>query len=447
MDAYAGHLAKVNDSNDVIATDNICNAQGQILVKKGSAIDAATAARIARFKLQKPLEDSIVIENELTAETLFQHIEKFLTSDDCTAFLYQKFNQPERLRKACKLFAEQPLLRQKLTVLSLIMPNIFEQALFCAWFGFTLSRSLNSFMDSPENVFISAMCHDIGMVHIDVNILNKKSTLTAEEWKQIQAHPVISYNIVKSIKGISALITQAVLEHHENLDGTGYPRGITGAKLGHEGQLLNLLDSINAIYTKNFKPFNRTLADLIPIIQINQQSWHSDIAKQIILLLRESPKQKKHSIPPELTREVITVIKHRNNYILRCIEICSEIANEISSRDTDNNLANIQKTIAHITVSVTQSGIINSAYMQWLDQIVTEKINHALLEIEEAYVMMLELTYHLDRLKRQIKLFIELQHNHDFTQSLKLYIEQLEQVKIPQIADNLANVWIFKQSK
>lgn len=445
MDAYADHLAKVNEVHDVIATDDICNAQGQILVKKGSSIDATTAARIARFKLQKPLEHSVVIENELNEDMLVQCFDVFLNSDQCTEYLYQKFNQPDLLRNYCKLFTSYPLLRQKVTVLSLIMPAIFEQAMFCAWFGVTLSQALGERMGSPENIFIAAMCHDVGMVHINTELLNKQGALTLEEWRQIQAHPVIGYNIVKDTKGIGASVARAVLEHHENLDGTGYPRGSIGSKLGHEGQLLNLLDSMNAIYNKNFKPFKRSLGGLIPVIQMNQQSRFGVAAKQLILLLRELPEQSTHGIPPELAGDVIAAVKARNAYIIRGIEICGDIANEVGFRHDDPKLASIQNAIIHITISIAQSGIVNDAYMRWLDQVVSEKLDHALAEVEEAYLMMQEIIYHIDRLKRQIQLYLEKQSASAIAKCLAVSVEQLEQEKVPEISSHLSKVWLFKR--
>lgn len=445
MDAYAYHLARVNDVQGVTAADDICNAQGQILVKKGSAIDASMAERVARFKLQKPLEDSIAIDNELTPESLFQCFDLFLNSDPHVALLYQRFNRPDILQQYCELFCGYTLLRQKLTVLSLIMPEIFEQAMLCAWFGAILSEALGDRIGSGENIFIASMSHDVGMVHISADVLNKQGALTLEEWKQIQSHPVIGYNIVKDIKGIGASVARAVLEHHENLDGTGYPRGILGSKLGHEGQLLNLLDSVNAIYCKHFKPFNRSLRGLIPIIQMNQQSRYGVAAKQLILFLRELPPQKNHGIPEELAPDVIAAVKARNSHILRCIDICADIANEAGFRHDDPKLASIQNAIIHITMSIAQSGIVNGAYMRWLDQVASEKLAHAYAEVEEAYLMMQEILYHLEKLKRQVHLYLEKQDDPDLARYLAHGLAQLEQEKLPAIAPHLIKVWIFKR--
>lgn len=445
MDAYANHLAHVNEVHDVIAIDDICNAQGQILVKKGSAINAAMAERVARFKLQKPLEHSVVIENELTSETLYQCFDAFLTADPQIALLHQMFNDTEELKSYCGLFCRFPLLRQKLTVLSLLMPSIFEQTIFCAWLGGLLNRALGERVGSTEDLFMAAMCHDLGMVHISADLIDKPGALTLEEWRQIQAHPVIGYNIIKDTEGLSPCVARAVLEHHENLDGTGYPRGSLGSKLGHEGQLLNLLDSINAIYCKHFKPYKRPLNGIVPIIQMSQHSRYGAAAKQLILFLRELPNAKHHGIPEKLALDVIETVKARNAYIVRCIDICSDIANEVGFRHDDPKLASVQNAIIHITISVAQSGIINSAYMRFLDQVAREKLVHTYAEVEEAFLMMQEVIYHIDKLTRQIQVYLDKQNGTEMAGYLASGLQQLENETLPPIAQHLSDVWVFKR--
>lgn len=444
MDAYAAHLAKVNEVQDVVASDDIRNAQGQILIKKGARIDPHMADKITRFKLLKPLEHSVVIENELNTETLLQCFTLFLNSNSCTAALAQHFTNPVDLKNLCAHFCQFPLLRQKLTVISLLMPNVFEQAMFCAWFGAALGRQLPGNLINERDFFIAALSHDIGMVHINGEILNKTGALTLEEWKQIQSHPVIGFNIVKETAGISPTVAKAILEHHENLDGTGYPRGKLGSQLGHEGQLLNLLDSVNAIFNKHFKPHGKSLRELVPIIQMNQHSRFGMAAKQMIMMLRELPDTRQHTIPDDLVADVIETVKARNGYISRCMETCGDIANAVGFRHDDPKLASLQNAIIHISMSIAQSGIVNPSYMRWLDQVKIEHLAHTYKEIEEAYLMMQEIIYHIDKLKRQLRLYLEKTPANTLTGTLSQYLAQLDQQELAKIAPNLLKVWMFK---
>ncbi len=444
MDAYAAHLAQVNEVQDVAAADDIRNAQGQILIKKGARINPAMVEKITRFKLLKPLEHSVVIENELNPKVLFECFEVFLTSNPSTAIIAKNLTDVPELKNHCEYFCQFPLLRQKLTVLSLLMPVVFEQAMFCAWLGAILIRQLPPNMINAREFFLAALCHDIGMVHINGEILNKTGALTLEEWKQIQSHPVIGFNIAKETPSISATVAKAILEHHENLDGTGYPRSRLGSQLGHEGQLLNLLDSVNAIFNKHFKPFGRSMREMMPIVQMNQHSRFGLAAKHLIMVLKELPEVREHAIPAELAPDAIAAVQARNRYISRCVDISSDIANAVGFRHNDPKLSGLQNAIIHISMSIAQSGIINDAYMRWLDQVGKEKLAHAYKEVEEAYLMMQEIIYHIDKLKRQLQLYLEKTPANDLTAALAQGLQLLDQETLPKVAPNLARVWMFK---
>ena len=443
MDAYTQHLAAVNEVHNVVAAEDIRNSQGQVLVRKGAAIDGNMAEKVAKFKLLRPIEHSVIIENELEPSTLIECFDSFFQSDPSLANVYQAQNNPADLQKYCDYFCKYPLLRQKITVISLLMPSVFEQAMFCAWFGTIICKDLPETAGKERDVFVAALCHDIGMVHISADVLNKQEELTADEWKQIQAHPVISFNILKETPGVSKLAIQAVLEHHENLDGTGYPRGKVGSQLCHEGQLLNLLDSVNAIYNKHFKPHNRPINEIIPIIQMNRHSRYGSAGKRLIMLLRSLPALPGHSIPDDLAPEAIAAVKAHNAYIERCINITADIAADIGFRHNDASLASIQNAIIHLTVSISQSGIANEAYMRWLDQVAKERLSHAYKEVEEAFLMMQEIIYHIDRLKRQINLFLHRKGATPMGQKLAKHLEHYNNESPPQIDALLKPIWMF----
>lgn len=443
MDAYVKHLTRVNEVQDVTAADDILNSQGQILVKRGARIDNETAARITRFKLLKPLEHSILIENELTSDVLQACFEAYFSSDPSLHFLFTRHDNKKDLKTCCDYIDNFPLVRQKITVLSLLMPTIFEQAMFCAWFSIVLAKRILSNDAANTEMFVAALCHDIGMVHISSTILNKTGALTLDEWKQIQSHPVIGYNIAKETKGLKAIVARAILEHHENLDGTGYPRSCVGSMLSHEGQLLNLLDSVNAVYNKHFKPFKRSLRQVLPIIQMNQHSRFGLAAKHLIMVLKELPEIKPQSIGEDLAIKIIHAVKERNAYISACVDICSDLSNELGFRHDDPAMSGIQNAIIHITMSIAQSGIVNEAYMRWLDQVLKEKLAHAYYEVEEAFLMMQEIIYHIDKLQMQLRISQEKATGGPIQALLTDCANRLEQQPVPKLDTSIAKAWHY----
>jgi len=441
--AYAQNIATVNETRNVVANENICNAQGQLVVKKGTRIDHVLANRITRFKLLRPLEASIVIENELNSETLAECFIAFLNSDKYTRYFYDKYCTPELLKMLCSQVCKYPVLKQKITVLSLIMPSVFEQAMFCAWFGTLLTLRHDGDLNKAIEIFIAGMCHDIGMIHISSKVLNKNSELSANEWRQIHAHPVISQRILEQVKGIPPNVIRAVLEHHETIDGTGYPHAKIGADLCPESQLLSLLDSVNAIYNKRFKPHNRSLSEIIPIIQISQNSRFGPLSNKLIVLLRELPDSQDKPIPDNYIDDVIGVVKSYGKYINNCFDVTKALVKTAGFQHNDTHITSIQNAIIHISMIIHQSGVVNDAYMRWLDQVRQEKLSHAFKEVEEAFLMMQEIIYQIHRLKTLMKLFMDKHRLTDDAQDVSDKILMLNVIRKPPIKPQLNELWLF----
>ena len=97
-----------------------------------------------------------------------------------------------------------------------------------------------------EDVHMAAHLHDIGKISIPESILNKKEKLLPKEWKLIELHSEMGFNILNKSKGLKN-IAQIVLCHHERWDGNGYPLGIKGDKIPLGSRIIAVADSIDAM--------------------------------------------------------------------------------------------------------------------------------------------------------------------------------------------------------
>ncbi|MBM3710715.1 MAG: HD-GYP domain-containing protein, partial [Actinobacteria bacterium] len=101
-----------------------------------------------------------------------------------------------------------------------------------------------------------ANLHDIGKIQIDLAILNKVTPLTKEDWEEIKKHPVVSYEVVRNIDFLRDR-ANAILYHHERIDGKGYPFGRTGEDIPLFAKILCVADSYDAMTTN--RPYRRAL--------------------------------------------------------------------------------------------------------------------------------------------------------------------------------------------
>lgn len=111
-----------------------------------------------------------------------------------------------------------------------------------------------------KNISLGALIHDIGLTRIPRKIITLDRKLTDKEFAVYKAHPAIGHDLIKERQNFHPSISTGVLEHHERLDGNGYPRGI--ANLSIEGRILGLVDSFDQLVSsekadrKIKKPFD-----------------------------------------------------------------------------------------------------------------------------------------------------------------------------------------------
>lgn len=116
-----------------------------------------------------------------------------------------------------------------------------------------------------NDVALAAMFHDIGKTRIDKNILVKQN-LTPKEQKVLQLHPQIGYKILKNDFGFPENICRAVLEHHENHDGSGYPYGISDNQISLFGQIINISNYYDNLVSGKIRNGIKTPKDALKII-------------------------------------------------------------------------------------------------------------------------------------------------------------------------------------
>jgi putative nucleotidyltransferase with HDIG domain len=106
-----------------------------------------------------------------------------------------------------------------------------------------------------ERLYSAAMFHDIGKAQIPLAILDKPGRLDDNERALIETHPVAGYEFLKSHDRISPEILDAVRHHHEYLDGSGYPDGLAGERIGDIVRILTISDIFAALIEhRHYKP-------------------------------------------------------------------------------------------------------------------------------------------------------------------------------------------------
>lgn len=115
-----------------------------------------------------------------------------------------------------------------------------------------------------NEVYFSALLHDVGKIGIPGRIINKDGRLTDEEYEVIKQHPVIGENILSSISEYPYLSIGAHY-HHERYDGKGYPRGLKGEDIPEIARIVAVADAYDAMTSK------RSYRDAIPQSKVREE--------------------------------------------------------------------------------------------------------------------------------------------------------------------------------
>ena len=111
--------------------------------------------------------------------------------------------------------------------------------------------------DQLEGLRIGGIIHDLGKIYIPAEILNRPGKLSSAEFDMIKTHPRIGYEILKGID-FPWPIAEMVLQHHERMDGSGYPDGLKGDKIILEAKILAVADVIEAV--SSHRPYRPALS-------------------------------------------------------------------------------------------------------------------------------------------------------------------------------------------
>jgi len=121
--------------------------------------------------------------------------------------------------------------------------------------------------DKIEGIRIAALVHDIGKINIPAEILSKPSKLNEMEFSLIKNHSKVGYDILKSIE-FPWSVAEIVIQHHERLNGSGYPQGLKGEEILLEARIIGVADVIEAM--SSHRPYRPALGIDAALEEISQ---------------------------------------------------------------------------------------------------------------------------------------------------------------------------------
>lgn len=126
---------------------------------------------------------------------------------------------------------------------------LFQHSLNVCVYSTMLGMAHGYRRDELTQLGLGALLHDIGKTKIPLPLLTKPGRLTEDEYEEMKKHAEYGYTILKSVPNVSLLSAHCALQHHERIDGSGYPRALQGREIHEYAQWVGIADTYDALTT------------------------------------------------------------------------------------------------------------------------------------------------------------------------------------------------------
>lgn len=284
--AFLRAVSELAQRRPVVTSRAIYNHHGIKLLEGGVQIDADLYDRLLAHRLSAPLDESMDSDAPVTGAALREAAEAAMARWPFFALM----GPPGRVRSMLLQSIEAiPLPRPvafHLTLARETRPAVFEHGILMALLCAHLVREGGAPIHDMTVAASAGLLHDLGMLHIDPDLLDAGNRLSGDERRPLYAHPLTGSMLIARFHEYPSQVARAILEHHELLDGSGYPRGLAGNAVSPLGRMLALCEVVTAMFDgERERPEQRVSL----LLRVGARRFDASLVPSIHRLLRALP--------------------------------------------------------------------------------------------------------------------------------------------------------------
>ncbi len=424
-DNYCRNLMEVNKSHSVVTNQPIYNDQGILLLAAGAELSEKRADILLQHKLLKPVEQCIGIASSFNGEQLFSFINKFCDNIPGLAVVTQHDGYRAILQQMCVFYEKYPLLQQNLTVLALRAPRIYYQGLFSASAGLAIAVQMKLSQRELQTVFIAGLFHDVGFLYLAPELSQKTHDFTNNEWKALQAHPLIAQRFLSLVPDLPREIGEAIGNHHERIDGTGYPFHVFGDKLPLVSQIIAATDNIIFNHSR-YKDYGAHAHSMLLIaLKLSDNIYFENVYDAAMLLFKQAPSPSTSIDDAPSVEELLA----RQKMLQQQFQNSKFLSQKLMAFPAGPMVRSVSAVMGRLAISVVRSGILQPEQGEWLRKFHEEHSAEGGLPLVELGVMFDQIYDQLVHLKNIMERVVEAIPAQDATLK-KLATDALSEINL-----------------
>lgn len=289
-------VTELGGVRSVVTTRAIFNTKGVKVVEKGVAVNPGLYERLMEHQLSSPIEDAVECLPSITGRILRNGAEALINRIPFFARMAAQGEVRDLLLDCIEKVPLPAPIAFQLTLAYEVRPALYQHSLRTALVAAWLAKEPKISRLEMGVAAAAGLLHDIGVLHLDPRLLEHTGEINSSQRRQLYAHPIISTVLIECHPEYRREVVHAVMEHHEFLDGSGYPRNLAGDEISHVGRILALTELLVGVFSPG-----REASELRLSIQLrmNRHRYDEALAEKVIGILQ---------LQPELSDEAVALL-------------------------------------------------------------------------------------------------------------------------------------------
>jgi putative nucleotidyltransferase with HDIG domain len=272
---------KVLKENMVVGR-TIWNEAGLPLLQKNVVITQGIINRLINLNImyiyiEDQISQGIVIEETVSAEVRNKAIKKieqsfkqlrFAKGKDATYLLDQHSKLIYGIvDEVLSAITENSEMLMILSDAYIYDEYVYQHSMQVTMYSIAIAKELGYTYEEQRVIGLGALLHDIGKMVIPQDILSKPAQLTREEFEEMKQHTTYGFDILRNVHSISLIVAHCAFQHHERIDGSGYPRGLKANDIHPYAKIIGVADVFDAITSNRVYRTKKLPSEAIAILE------------------------------------------------------------------------------------------------------------------------------------------------------------------------------------